>query len=121
MKKTPLDKITIAEWYKRHADDEFGADLISTEGRSAAHIEQIGGDSFAVSLTDEHLNEAIQKPGESQEEQSARIEREVTRQTYPGDASIMVAVDWFLDQVSFSQEDRRQILNSWKVEDKNSI
>ena len=101
--------MTIKQWY-----ETIGESLISAEGRGEAGFARIGDNAFTVVLSDIDLSRPPAKPGESKPEYLARVESEDTESIFRGEDDVMRAVNWFLDQVAYSTQDREDILKRWK-------
>jgi hypothetical protein len=101
--------MTVAEWYKK-----MGESLISAEGRGQGYMSKIGNNAFMLSLSDDELNAVHPRPGESKRDYRKRLDMEAANSTFRGDVDVIVAVNWFLDRVAYSPQDREEILAKWK-------
>ena len=110
--------MTMAEWYKEHLEDRF----IEADGRGGAYLDRVWWSRylFSVVLTDDDLNTVDSQllktwPQMSSAEKS-KNGQEVFKSIFHGSRDIMAAVNYFLNNVSYSKEDREQILSDWKRE-----
>jgi hypothetical protein len=114
--------MNVREWFDQNKDtdeDEDGetgdiAFVIESEGRGEACLEDIGEGRYGASITDEHLSQAHQKPGESKATFNARVEEESGQATFSGEDDIEVVVEWFADQIGYSAADKAEIIRHWK-------
>ena len=103
--------MNVSEWYNTR-----GETVISADGRGSALIGPVSGDHFSARLSDEDLDAPVLKPGSSIQEQSQALENELLGSVFKGNEDIRVVVDWFLERVAYSDEDRRQIVGKWEAE-----
>ena len=102
--------MNIKQWYQK-----FGGEyLIGTEGRGTAGLVEVGDGTFMVVLDDPDFEIPDPHSWESKQHYEARREQEVEKAIFFGTADVMEAVNWVLDKLSYSREDREQILTAWK-------
>jgi hypothetical protein len=87
--------MTISEWSKAH-----GEVVISAKGRGQALIGQLPNGEFYTWL--------------SLDPNTGRRLDDTPDATLPANANIRDVVDWFLDCVARSEEDKAEILSQWE-------
>jgi hypothetical protein len=100
--------MSIQWWY-----EEIGDVVIYASGRGGCGI-VFDGKAFMPVMEDRELTRTPHKPGESHEQWLQRMHAEEV--TFRPDQDIMDVVNWFLDEVAFSDADRAEILATWKTE-----
>jgi hypothetical protein len=100
--------MTVKEWH-----ESFGDEVIFADGRGGCSIRTVDN-MFSAILSDEQLTRKPYKPGESQTQWIKRMELEDVDSFFRPDQDIMDVVNWFLDQVAYSTEDREHIVSAWK-------
>jgi len=101
--------ISIREWFER-----FGESVISAEGRGEGGIVSLGDNTYGFYMTDDDLNDCLERPRESLRDFNARVEREQRNQIVSGDTNIEAAAQWFAEKVSYSAQDKQEIIAAWR-------
>lgn len=116
--KTKNRTITVREWFEENQceDDEVGAIafVIGSEGRGEVELEDLGEGKYAASLSDDELNQFLDKPRESDNNYSERLLSESMKSVFDGDDNIENVARWFAEEVGYSDDDKEQIINEWK-------